>query len=307
MTTPRSLLVDPIDPLHYHLVSRCVKRSFLCGRDARTGKDYRHRKAWLEDRMLHLAQFFAIEIEAFSILESHFHLVVYYDPTACQQWSDEEVARRWVDAFPPKFKGEVVEDLKPLRREELLADKQLLQQRRRKLGCLSTFMKHLKQPIALRANKEDDSGGHFFEARFYSGALLSDDAVLAAMAYVDLNPVRAKIARSLEQCKHTSIALRLKHLENSLARLTEALKPLASGIGRPTDQFEMTLGRYIDHLNAVIHAETPAKSEEAHNKHSRWFAQVASIHKRQRAYGSKTVLTKWIESRGWKQLGSVLP
>ena len=77
-------------------------------------------------------------------------------------------------------------------------------------------MQHLKQPIARRANEEDDCKGHFFEQRFYSGALLSEEAVLAAMAYVDLNPVRAKLARRLAQCHHTSISARL--LENSPAR-----------------------------------------------------------------------------------------
>mgnify|MGYP006085397397 FL=1 len=64
---------------------------------------------------------------------------------------------------------------------------------RQTLGSLSMFMKHLKQPIAYQANKEDRCSGHFFEGRFYSGALLDENAVIAAMAYVDLNPIRAKI------------------------------------------------------------------------------------------------------------------
>ena len=52
-------------------------------------------------------------------------------------------------------------------------------------------MKHLKQPIAWRANREDGCTGHFFESRFYSGALLDEAALIAAMVYVDLNPIRA--------------------------------------------------------------------------------------------------------------------
>ena len=95
---------------------------------------------------------------------------------------------------------------------------------------LAREMQHLKQPIARRANEEDGCKGHFFEQRFYSGALLSEEAVLAAMAYVDLNPVRAKLARRLAQCQHASITARL--LENSPAALADFLRPLASGLAR---------------------------------------------------------------------------
>ena len=69
---------------------------------------------------------------------------------------------------------------------------------RKSLGSLSDYMKHLKQPIAVRINKEDQVRGHLFEQRFYSGALLDDNAVLAAMRYVDLNPFRARITKTLE-------------------------------------------------------------------------------------------------------------
>ena len=91
-------------------------------------------------------------------------------------------------------------------------------------------MQHLKRPIARRANQEDGVSGHFFEQRFYSGALLSDSAVLAAMAYVDLNPVRAKIAQHIEQCHQTSIVKRLQVLENDPARLEQVLAPITAGV-----------------------------------------------------------------------------
>ena len=307
MTTPRSKLVDPLVPLHYHLVSRCVRRVWLCGRDPISRRNYNHRKRWLEQRLLHLARYFAVEIDAFSIMSSHFHLVIYFDPIACQRWSDDEVAWRWVEAFPPTENGDVIEDLKPICRERILQNKALLDDRRRKLGCLSTFMKHLKQPIARRANKEDHCQGHFFETRFYSGALLSEQAVLASMAYVDLNPVRAKIARSIDQCDNTSIAVRIKHLENSLERLREVIEPLISGVGEMTYRFQITLADYIENLNEVIRCEMGRGSNQPTNKQSRWFAQVASIRKRQRAYGSIEALAAWIDARGLKRPGSPLP
>ena len=89
-------------------------------------------------------------------------------------------------------------------------------------------MKHLKQPIARRANLEDDCTGHFFEQRFYSGALLTEEALIAAMAYVDLNPVRAKLAKRIEAIRDTSIGERLQ--VNSAEALADYLRPVVSGL-----------------------------------------------------------------------------
>ena len=307
MATPRSQLVDSTVPLFYHLVSRCVRRSWLCGRDRQSGQDFSHRKDWLLDRMTRLARCFTVEIAAWAIMDNHFHLVVYFDPSACRHWTDDEVARRWVDAFPPKVDGEVDEGLKALALEQLLDDPNRLADRRRKLGCLSTFMKHLKQPIALRANQEDGCQGHFFESRFYSGALLTEEAVIASMAYVDLNPVRAKIARSLEQCRNTSIEARLQHLENTAERLLESIGSLVSGIGDAVRRIPMTLGDYIEVLRQLIRAERPDTDPDGPNKLSSWLARVRAIGKRQRAYGSAQALSQWIKPRGWKQPRACLP
>ena len=71
-------------------------------------------------------------------------------------------------------------------------------------------MKCLNEPIARQANAEDGCTGHFWEARFQSQALRSERALLAAMAYVDLNPVRARMALTPEASKFTSIRVRIR-------------------------------------------------------------------------------------------------
>ena len=311
MATPRALLIDPDNALCYHLVSRCVRHAWLCGQDKRTRRDYSYRKSWLEQRLSHLGRCFAVDIYAQAIMSNHFHLVVYFDPLAASRWSDEEVAERWLEAFPRNTRPQGNPLDNALHRQTLLDDPNRLAKCRASLGSLSSFMQHLKQPIARRANREDAVSGHFFEQRFYSGALLSDNAVLAAMAYVDLNPVRAKIAQRIEQCLHTSIVERLKVVENHPDRLKQALAPITSGLRGDGDTLEVlpfSLEHYINYLRLLIEAQrTLGAGRYADDKRRRWIEQVASLGKRQRAYGSHEQLRIWADKRKMRRLETPIP
>ena len=319
MTTPRRLLVDPENACDYHLVSRCVQQAFLFGHDPATGRDNSHRKQWLVDRIKLLACCFAVEIYAYCIMSNHFHLIARYDPLACWGWSDEEVARRWVDAFPPTKKGKILEERKPVARKLLLGNPNRLMRARRTLGSLSDFMKHLKQPIARRANLESGTSGHAWGGRYYSGALLTEAALLAAMAYVDLNPVRAGIAERIEEYRHTSIAERVT--ENSAEALHAYLAPLMSGLdGHGSELLEdtttpelatpehaksaqalprpaITLREYVNMVRGMADA-VAAQSPPRPKRVARWLARMVVVGKRQRAYGSEERLASWTRQRG---------
>ena len=83
----------------YHCIARCVRRAFLCGIDPYSGRDYSHRKAWIIDRLRHLAGLFGVEVCGYAIMSNHLHLVLRNRPDSVEQWSDSEVAVPLVQAL----------------------------------------------------------------------------------------------------------------------------------------------------------------------------------------------------------------
>jgi hypothetical protein len=64
MPQARKRLISLIDTPFYHCVSRCVRRSYLCGVDDYSGQNYEHRRGRVEERLLYLFSVFAIDSAA---------------------------------------------------------------------------------------------------------------------------------------------------------------------------------------------------------------------------------------------------
>ena len=100
MATARHLLVDPAVGGVFHCITRCVRRAYLCGWDALTGRNFEHRRGWVRDRIRELAGQFAVEVYAYAVMSNHLHVVLGTDPGRVSHWPDAEVARRWLTLFP---------------------------------------------------------------------------------------------------------------------------------------------------------------------------------------------------------------
>ncbi|NRB25712.1 transposase [Shewanella sp.] len=210
MPRPRNTQISIEDTLFYHCCSRTVRQAFIAGVDDFTGKSYEHRRGWIETQILNLAGVFAIDVAAYAVMSNHLHLVLRIDIELANRWSDREVVGQWHQIFKgtelsQQFaQGEVIEAYQVSQLKHLIA------QYRSRLSDISWFMRCLNEPIARMANKEDNCTGHFWEGRFKSQALLDETAVLACMAYVELNPIRAKMANTPETSDYTSLKIRVK-------------------------------------------------------------------------------------------------
>ena len=232
MPQPRSSQISLSDTPYYHCVSRCVRRSFLCGFDKYSGQSYEHRRGWVERRLLLLSSIFSIDICAYAVMSNHVHVVLHVDVKQAQLWSDYDVVQRWHRLHKGTLLTRMFAKGDTLSQGQQLTLDNTLTEYRRRLHDISWLMRDLNENIAREANKEDDCTGRFWEGRFKSQALLDEAAVLSCMAYVDLNPIRAKIADTPETSKHTSIKQRLISIKHPAT--THSLMPFVGNSRQDT-------------------------------------------------------------------------
>ena len=254
---------------YYHVISRCVRRAFLCGQDKFTGRSFEHRRQWIESDLEILSSVFFIDIAAYAILPNHYHLVLYVDKPAAEKADMRAIVERWHRRFAgveASHKYMAYEPLEPHEKDQLST---LVDIWRARLFDISWLMRTLNETTARKANQEDECTGRFWEGRFKSIPLLDDQALLSCMSYVDLNPIRAGMATTPETSDHTSIKLRARFFAEDSDRQPVHLMPLigsnlqveTTGIGiTPKDYLELVdwTGRQIrDNPSGSIGANAP--------------------------------------------------
>ncbi len=206
---------------YYHCTSRCVRRAFLCGRDEYTGNDYEHRRDWIEQRMLTLAEVYALDICAYAVMSNHYHIVLHINAEKANTWSDSEVIQRWHTLYAGNLLSHEYLAGKDLYEEQLRVLSELVTEWRERLMSISWFMRALNEDIARQANAEDNCSGRFWEGRFKSQALLDETALATCLAYVDLNPIRAQMTDTPETSDFTSVKERI----NTAQSEPESIEP----------------------------------------------------------------------------------
>lgn len=227
----RSEIYRPEEVAVVHVMAKTVRSIYLFGTDELTEKCYDHRRDWIEKQLIHQAKYFGIDLLANAIMSNHFHLVLCSRPDVVSTWDDTEVANRWLHLCP-KRKDALGNPQEPNEREldSIRTKPEEVKKIRSRLSDISWWMRLCCQKIAQRANYESGENGRFFNGRFKATRLLDEQSILACMIYVDLNPIRAGIAVTVETSSHTSIIKRIKamnELNKQLAERSDAhLRPI---------------------------------------------------------------------------------
>ena len=248
MTYPRQSLVCLEATPYYHVVSRCVRRAWLWGHDQYAGRDYSHRKDWVLERLRELSAAFAIDVCAYAVMSNHYHLVLHVDAARARGWTQKEVVVRWSRLFRRPL---LIERWQQSECPEAVraAAEAMITDWRNRLFDVSWYMRCLNEHLARRANAEDQCTGRFWEGRFRSQALLDEAGLLTAMAYVDLNPIRAGIALTPEESEYTSIYARIETLRTGSDPKTVSLLPFRSDASPVAPTLPFALDDYLTLLD----------------------------------------------------------
>ncbi|MEI8211780.1 MAG: hypothetical protein WCI02_06505 [Planctomycetota bacterium] len=217
----RAEVFDPSEVAVVHVMARTVRRCYLLGFDPISEKDFDHRKFWIECKLQQLAAHMGIDLLAFTLMSNHLHLILRSRPDVVASWNDDTVARRWLLLCPLR-KIRITQDgisqsaaAEPNEAElnSIRCNPTRLARIRGRLSDISWWMRLLSQHIAQRANREEGGGlGKFWQSRFKAVRILDEATLLACAAYVDVNPIRAALAETLETSHHTSVQRRIQTL-----------------------------------------------------------------------------------------------
>ena len=295
---------------YYHCLTRCVRRAFICGRDKVTGRDFSHRRDWIEKHLFVLTEVFCIDIAGYAILSNHYHLVLHVDQERANKLSDKDVIERWHKLYngPDIVRSYLSGD--DLTESELETVKATICQWREQLSNISRFMGHLNESIARRANKEDRCKGRFWESRFKLQAILDLKALLRTLCYVDLNPVRARMAKTPETSHYTSIRRRLQEKVSGLMpfavstdrKLSEndfGFKEIPIGLKDYLHLLDYTGREIRQGKKGFIQSDMPPIIERLGYSERSWSnSQRSSVSRMQRAIGSSESIKRYCETIG---------
>ena len=170
----------------YHVVSRIVDRNFRL--DDGEKEIFR--------RMMRKAEAFSgVRVLTYAILSNHFHLLV--EVPVRGEVGEAELLRRMTALYDEAYVANKVKQWREWREGGAASLAEAEQERlRARMGDVSAFVKTLKQRYSMSYNARYKRSGTLWEERFKSVLVENgENAKAAVAAYIDLNPVRAKIVK----------------------------------------------------------------------------------------------------------------
>ena len=243
-------------------------------------------------------------------MSNHYHVVLHVDKERAEKLSDLEVVERWHKLYKgPDIVRQFLSG-EELTKSELDTVQVTINQWRDQLSNISRFMGHLNESIARRANKEDNCKGRFWESRFKLQAILDLNALLRTLCYVDLNPVRAKMAKTPETSHFTSIRRRLtkkvsglmlfaKIPHRTLSQQNHRFKEIPIGFEDYLKLVDYTGREIRQGKRGFVTASAPPILERLGYTAEGWTkTQNPSVSRMQRAVGSSESIKSYCETLG---------
>ena len=272
MATARKHQICLEETPYYHVVSRCVRRAFLCGEDQLTGRSFEHRRMWLIDRIKLVTSIFDIDVCSYAIMSNHFHIVLRVGNTS--DWPLNRVLMAWGSLYELPIlcqrylRGEIHTQAELRKVNEMVAEF------RERLMSVSWYMKSINEHIARQANDEDKCTGHFWESRFKCQALLDERALLTCMAYVDLNPIRACMAKDLHGSEFTSIKERIEAKHTWLLPFGKADSDLPYYLSSYIDLVDQSGRCILENKRGFISAESAKAMDQLGINPNTWIDEL---------------------------------
>ena len=171
---------------YYHCISRVVGREFLLGE-----AEKEQFVAFLRE----YERFCGVRVLTYCVMSNHFHVLVEVPRRPEKPLTDEELVARLYGLSGLSEAATIEQRLGWLRERGQHGAAEVLRERvMARMWDVSGFMKLLKQRYTQWYNRLHDRTGTLWEARFKSVLVEGAGHPLATMAaYIDLNPVRAKL------------------------------------------------------------------------------------------------------------------
>jgi len=175
---------------YYHIITRTVGREFLLN------DEEKEKLIYIINRFSRL---YFVKINTYCIMSNHWHLLIKME--SGEKFSDEEILDRLKKHYgkylPTAMEGKDIDYF------------------RKKLSDISSYVQMIKQTFSKWYNKINDRSGYFWGERFKSVLIQDGVGLLKCMAYIDLNPVRAKMVKKPEQYRFSGIGARVGQIFSS--------------------------------------------------------------------------------------------